>query len=906
MALMLASCFGGDFSVRSIGGTVSGPVAGGVVLQIQLSSGTESLLLEENKQFVFSKQGVVGKSYEVTVQKHPQGAICLVSNGSGVVRSGGVDDVSVNCSLFQLDARPDFGQITLDWAFASPVDIRYSTDPYCDWDSYSICPDGEMLVNAYSGLTLDASEGLAPGEGYYFVMDADGMRSEVVAASPWPASVNGDVSSVLVHDERWYVGGDFTEAAPRTGAGALLDVHDGRLRGVLQAVERENSVSDLPAQVRAVISDGRGGWFIGGRFQSIGGVLRDSLARIRSDGTLDTDWSAGSMRGGPVTSLAYANGTLYVGGNFTRLGGDTREGFAAVDAETGELLAWRPLSGGYNLVDSLLAVDGVVYAGGFFIDDIWSPKWGDRFIAIDAQSGDLIEWPSSYGANDRVTALAYLDGVIYAGGVFTRFLGQDRERLAAFDAASGALLDWNPGADNWVKAFAFDDNTLYVGGFFEQIAGETRRCIVAFDIASGELTAWDPGANGHVEALEIVDSRLYAGGGFTEIGGQQRNSLAAFDAEGSLLGWAPETDGRIMALAATGSRLYAGGSFMYTNLRSRDYLAAFDAVTGQLSDWSPEVKHPVDAIAIGDSQVFVASSFDDGEGEVQAQLAAFDADSGYETYAWNALDLSGGMIHALQVAGNNVYVGGTFSHAGHYPRQGLAAFDAFSGNLLAWGPTVTNSVSDADIGVYALARAAGKLYIGGNFLRVDGELRTRLASFDLETGRMDNWAPSANGKIMAMTVGNGMLYIGGAASTWDDTKSRVMPAAFDIESGELSDWNSGGLKGAVLTLTHTQGWLYAGGEFTESRAFGETVCSGIFCEFIGEPRPHLAAFHEDTGELAEWNPVANDVVLSLASRGGVIYAGGLFTRIGGEVPPDGQSRGHLTTLEADTVPFVEN
>ncbi len=74
--------------------------------------------------------------------------------------------------------------------------------------------------------------------------------------------------------------------------------------------------------VNAAVSDGSGGWYVGGSFTTVGGVAQKYLAHILSTGTLDSSWNPNLNDA--VYTLAFDGNTLYVGGWFTRIDGQVR------------------------------------------------------------------------------------------------------------------------------------------------------------------------------------------------------------------------------------------------------------------------------------------------------------------------------------------------------------------------------------------------------------------------------------------------------------------------------------------------------------------------------------------------------------------------------------------------------
>lgn len=86
------SCVTSSFT---LGGTVSGLLANGLVI----SAGSLGMAVPANASaFVFPSPVTSGTSYSVTVQSQPLGLVCTVGNGTGVIATAAVTNVSITCS----------------------------------------------------------------------------------------------------------------------------------------------------------------------------------------------------------------------------------------------------------------------------------------------------------------------------------------------------------------------------------------------------------------------------------------------------------------------------------------------------------------------------------------------------------------------------------------------------------------------------------------------------------------------------------------------------------------------------------------------------------------------------------------------------------------------------------------
>ena len=337
----------------------------------------------------------------------------------------------------------------------------------------------------------------------------------------------------------------------------------------------------------------------------------------------------------------------------------------------------------------------------------------------------------------QVSAIVVAGDTVYLGGYFTRVNGVERNRLAAIDATTGQLTNWNPNANGEVRSLAVsaDGSRIYAGGAFTSVGGLSRTRLASIDAATGAVDpSWKPKANSSVRAIAVSGGRVYLGGRFTTINGQSRSRLALVDgATGDLdPDWAPSADNLVRALgvASDGTRIYAGGDFGVVNGKSRPYLAALDPSTGALDGgWVLPTKPNGKVYDLEES----GGRLYTGEGGGGGAASAYEVTTGIS--AWRTK--GDGDVQTLAVLGSEVYLGGHFELLSAQNRHFFAAVDAATGALdPGWAPSATGGCGawapSTCLGfVWALSAdpSTGHLYTGGDFRKVSGTVHAGFARF---------------------------------------------------------------------------------------------------------------------------------------------------------------------------------
>ena len=690
----------------------------------------------------------------------------------------------------------------------------------------------------------------------------------------------GTVEAVAISGSTAYLGGDFGYMGPETGSFVSLDSTSGQLNSPWPLVG---------GSVNALVSDGSGGWYIGGSFSSIGTAHADNLAHVKADGTLDTAFTAGTD--GSVYALAASAQTLYVGGAFTHAGGSARAGLAAFDRGTAALTAFNAGVTGTDPFVSALELSGTtLYVGGWFSN--LGGQQRQNLGAVATGTGATTGWSPS--TNDIVNTIAVDgSGTVYVGGFFTIVNGVSPHKLlAAFNPSTGAALSWDPGLDSGVNSsvdavdsIEINGSTLYVGGAFENVGAQTRDGLASFDLTASPptLKPWRPILNGAVYQLAFSGSTVYAAGSFQNVNNNPTDwdNVAAFnDTTGSPVpGWSPVVGGDVFALGVSGTKVALGGAFRTAPTASetpvrRDNLAALDLATGLAKTWNPRANKTVFTLAVSGSAVYAGGAFTTVNGGVaRNHLASFDLSlSGVTSWNPNVNDT----VFTLALAGATVYAGGSFTTANvNLTRNHAAAFTSSGA-----GTAIPNWNPNANGAVFALDAWDNVVYMGGDFTSLGATGRTRLAAVDVN-GTIQPWNPLANDTVFALAHAGTTEYAGGSFTLVNGNVPRGAAAAFDATSGAAAGWDpslalTGGGGGIVISLAPTASTMYLGGLFHTA---GDCASSCVFA-------PEVAAVGLADGDpLATWQPVPDAAVnaLGVATQGLVV--GGTFTALG--YPPAG-------------------
>ena len=635
----------------------------------------------------------------------------------------------------------------------------------------SLALDGDVLyIGGYFSVRDPATGGLVS------IDTTTGAINSSWLPNPLIGETATGIDAMVLSGSTLYVSGPFTSIGEQTIGGIVaLETLADNPESTGTADPSWNP-SPLGSILAMVSSDGY--IYVAGIFSSIGGQIRSSIAAIEAldsgDGTgrANTTWDP-NVTGVSVGSLLLSGDSLYVSGTFTDIGGQARSNIAVVDAVnagdgTGRADAlWDPdIVAGVTSSRMTMVIDEAnkrLYVGGDFSEVGGVSR--NSIAAIDAigggdGTGSLYEtWDPDPNHPVFSLALSKDAGALYVGGLFTGFFDITRNRIAAFDKATGILSDWNPGADDRVRSLVLSGTTLYAGGVFTAIGGQPRNRIAALDTTAdtNSATTWDPDADAGIIDMILNGTTIYVAGDFTQIGGRTRYNIAALDAlsdTDNATNWNPGADGAVYTMLLDDTTLYVGGEFAQIGGGARNRLGALNTTvdTDNATSWNPNVafsdgeESVVKSLALSAETLYVGGEFDTIGGSERNNIAAIDTETDTENAtSWDPnLD---GAVNAMHITGSSLYVAGGFNWSGgdgisdeNDPdgidrgifRSGFVVLDIASDALRvrSWNPSFGDSVTGNDE-IFAVVRDGLDLYAGGTFDNVLQRGRSNLVRVNL-------------------------------------------------------------------------------------------------------------------------------------------------------------------------------
>jgi uncharacterized delta-60 repeat protein len=331
-------------------------------------------------------------------------------------------------------------------------------------------------------------------------------------------------------------------------------------------------------------ADGSGDIYVGGTFTTSNNTASNRVIRFNGDGTLDSNFEAGSGFSSVVSSIVPAadgTGDFYVGGDFTSYNGTDSNRIIRLNSDGTVDSGFASGSGFDNFVTSIVQASdgsGDIYVAGYFTR--YKGIDSNHIIRLNSDGTVDSSFAVGTGFDSLVLALAPASdnsGNIYVGGTFTSYNGTSSNRIIRLNSDGTVDNSFSVGTGFNASVLTIapaTDNTgdLYLGGIFTSYNGTNSDRIIRLNSDGTPDTGFAVGSGFNDLARSISPSNdgtsdIYVGGDFTRYKGTDSIRIVRLNNDGTVdPGFAVGTgfNGYVQTVtgASDGSgNIYLGGLF---------------------------------------------------------------------------------------------------------------------------------------------------------------------------------------------------------------------------------------------------------------------------------------------------------------------------------------------------------
>jgi hypothetical protein len=459
---------------------------------------------------------------------------------------------------------------------------------------------------------------------------------------------------------------------------------------------------------------------------------------------------------------------------------------------------------------------------------------GHRLVVLDPEQLVPQPWPGS--ANHHTIERVFVDSErLYLqldakGGMYPR--------VVAYDRATGELV-WSRSVVElaWTTVLAVAVGRLYLStAEWPQVVGPGQ--IRALDATTGVEIAAVPTLGAATLGAVRDDRLVISGPNLREVQGRSRPGIA----ELRLDSLAPTSfvceltiADKEHELVVSGDRLLVQG-LLVREVGGRPHLAAVDLATGQPAQFVPEVDGCPIMAPTPDGSLWVdrrAASAKKGARSVEARtVARLDAVSGAVRGPLVATDgrVEGGAYDPVR---ERMYLWGEFTKVNGEPRQYVAAIDGRTHALLDFDPAPNRKPAE-------LLVDGDRVWLAGDFTSLGGQASPLLVSMDPDSGA---WTAPAvpDGDVEVMCLAGPWVLFGGRFGEFDGAPSPYL-AGIDRRTGRVLDCLPVPTHSDPNTSAHV--WLL--------KPWGDMVfLRGGFDTLGGVPQGGISAIQIPTGAVID-------------------------------------------------------
>lgn len=650
------------------------------------------------------------------------------------------------------------------------------------------------------------------------------------------------------------------------------------------------------ATVKSIIEQTDGKIIIAGEFISYDYKSKNRIARLNADGTVDNSFNVGTGANAAISAAALqSDGKIVITGGFTSYNGIVKNRIARINADGTLDNTFEPGSGFNSYTTIAAQTDGKILIGGYFTSYNGVAR---KHIARLNSDGTLdTSFGSAVGLDSTVKEIVLQpDGKILIIGDFLDFDGISRKNIARLNADGTLDTTFNPGnGANGIETIAVQaDGKILIGGYFSTYNFTSRSCFARLN-SDGTLDATfnlGTGFNGSVrKIIPQSNGKMVIGGSFTSYNGTAKNSIARINSNGTLdtsLDSGTGANESIYTITVkTNGKILTGGNFTSFNTALIGRLAqlnedgTIDTTFLNPGGFGSGSNQSIDRMALqADGKILITGEYITSyNGILRKRLARLNSDGTLDT-TFNPGTGPSSTVYTIATQNDGkILIGGRFGNYNSVSTNGIARLNT-DGTL----DTTFNIGTGVNNSIYSIAvQTDGKILISGLFTSFNGISRNRLARLNSD-GTLDTaFDPGAGPDNVIYSIviqTDGQIIIAGNFKKYNGTSKEC-----------IARLNTDGTLDTTFNAGISIEWNV---DVVKIQPDGKLLISGTFVGFTGvnSPPPGLARLHAD-GSLDPTfvaqsmlfanqgtNPYTNPSSMAIQSDGKIII-GGTITSYGG-------------------------
>ena len=512
-------------------------------------------------------------------------------------------------------------------------------------------------------------------------------------------------------------------------------------------------------------NDSSGKMIIAGDFTAVDGTNRTAIARLFSDGSLDSSFNTevnGQVSNSILLNPLSPNSQILIAGEFTIPStGGAYYGLALLNSNGSVDTCFAHTFGSEVGVQAIgLQSDGRIvvggyamsvnsYAGTYYLLRLDANGTVDTSYTMRSGAGAYIRglqtyptdptYPNSvrlFGTIPRWSDPTHMDHMLYLGSDGTTVLGSLGE-----ENVNGPIL---------TMVFQSDNKPIIVGSF-DTVYGESRNGVARLLATGGLDTDFKigTGANGFVQRVNLDSGKVVLAGNFTSFNGTGFGYLVRLFSDGTVdttFNIGTGADDRIWIMFKRGDGTWMiFGAFQFVNGSSRQCmanLAADGTLNPQYATVTMANTNPAAVYAIQDSPqgLYIAGDFTGYGGKLHRRLARVNFDGTPDASFTAGFDRVVKSISYNWQGDGKILVAGDFGMGmGYIPLTGVARLNSDGTLDRTFKSIITKP--DGSMPELSLLQSGwdpnGHILVGGAFATVNGVARSSLARLNAD-GTLDD------------------------------------------------------------------------------------------------------------------------------------------------------------------------